>query len=128
MVKVEDPLANDKVSPKQMAQEVITKRTRRMPTYDIREVGKDLPQAEPNGRSQLYYDILSKVARKPNTWFEIAQFKTSVGAQSVLNSINKGEKSIPAGDWEFDARKVRNEDNPAGPKHSTLYARFVVED
>lgn len=106
----------------------VERRARKMPTYEIREIGDTLPKAAPSGRKQLYYDILTRVMRKPNTWFEIAQFQTPVGAQSVLNSINKGEKSIPAGDWEFDAIKVKNEDNPAGPKHSKLYARYLDDD
>lgn len=101
-----------------------SKRTRNMPNYGV-SVVDELPDNEKGGRSKLYYELLSDVAENPGSWCEVAHFQTPTGARSALKALEKGDRVVPDGEWEFEIRKVRNPNDAMGPKHSKLYARLV---
>lgn len=100
--------------------------TRNAPTYNLTKV-TGLPEEAPGGRgrSSLYFDLLGQITEDPGEWYEVANFKTPNGAQDVRKALEGGERTIPDGEWEFASRKVVNPQNPAGPKHSKLFARFL---
>lgn len=100
------------------------KRTRNMPTYDL-EVMDELPEESVGGRRRLYFDLLTKAAESPEKWVRIAHFQTPTGANNALREIKAQKREIPEGDWEFKAVKVVNPDNPAGQRHSQLFAKLV---
>lgn len=102
------------------------KKTRNMPTYMADKVS-ELPEdaGGGKGRANLYFDILTKVSEDPLEWYVIAEFKTPTGATGAAKSLREGERKLPNGEWEFEPRKCLNPTNPAAPKWSKLYARFL---
>lgn len=98
--------------------------TRAMPTYELEKV-EVLPEQVEASRSSFYLRILEHVAKDAGEWYRIARFQTAAGARNAANALGKGERNIPEGEWEFEARRVSNPDDPIGPKHSELYARFL---
>jgi hypothetical protein len=101
-------------------------KTRNAPTYKLSKVA-DLPEEAPGGRgrSSLYFDLLGQITSDPGEWYEVAHFKTPNGAQDVRKALENGDRQVPDGEWEYASRKQVNPDNPAGPKHSKLFARFL---
>lgn len=106
-----------------------SKRAASMPKYGAEKISGDLPDDAPQGRSNLYIGLLAPIATEDNVgeWFQVAYFKTPTGASNAKKAIVSGERPIPAGNWEVEARKVTNPDAPAGTKHSKLYVRYLGE-
>lgn len=102
-------------------------RPRNAPTYNLVKVTGDLPEEAPSGRgrSSLYFDILSQITQDPGEWYEVAHFQTPNGAQDVRKALTAKDRTVPPGDWEYASRKITNPENPAGSKHSKLFARFL---
>lgn len=106
-------------------------RVGRMPTYNV-EVVDELPPNAPRGhggggggRSDLYLRILTPVMENPGRWCEVAHFKTPTGARAAAKALENGKRAVPEGEWEFETRRLVNENDPTGPKHSKLYARYM---
>lgn len=115
------PKDGDEAAPAEGA----SKRAGSMPSYKLEKVGNELPEQEAGGRSRLYFDLLTKVTEDPGEWYQVAHFKTPTGATTALKAIQNKDREVPKGEWEFETRKVANPENPAGPRHSKLFARFM---
>lgn len=114
------------------------KRTRRTPVYSTPEnvVALDeLPESAKRvysgggggiGRKMYFHNLLSTlIVEKPENhgkWVPIATYPTSTGAVQAKTALMKRERQIPEGDWEFDFRKVRNEET--GKLQSVLYGKY----
>lgn len=100
------------------------KRTRNLPTYGLSKVDS-LPDDIPSSRADLYFNLLTDVQADPGEWYCVATFHTPTGAATVAKELKEGKRNIPKGEWEFQARKVPNEENRLGQKWSKLYARYM---
>lgn len=96
-----------------------------MPEYGLEKLEGDLPENAPQGRTNMYIGLLTPLTQaEPGDWYRVAAFKTPTGARNAEKAIANRERPIPAGEWEFQSRKVANPDG-VGQKHSVLYARFL---
>lgn len=100
-----------------------------MPSYELKllDDGAELPDNAPAGRNNMYVGLLEPLRVYPNQWAQVAYFKTPTGARNAQKAIMDKKRPIPGGDWDFQVRKVANPDNPTGPKHSVLYAKYIVD-
>lgn len=103
-----------------------------MPTYKVERM--ELPdedvRASNQGRKLMYANLLNTVVEDEDSWgewFAVATFKTPGGAREAEKAIEKGERVIPDGEWEFAVRKIANEDNETGKRWSRLFARYMGE-
>lgn len=96
-------------------------------TYEIKSVGDELPESDPGGRANMYHSLLTVIVNDEDNWgkwSEVAEFTTPTGANAAKKALEAGERSIPAGEWEFAERKFQNPDNPL-KRISKLYARYL---
>lgn len=102
-------------------------------SYPLRRIGKELPEAPPQGRSRLFFDLLAKVkddADQPNDeWYAVAEYVTATGAADAYGAIEKGDRDIPSGRWAFDAQRADVVDPNSGEtrRGSMLYAKYQGE-
>lgn len=101
-----------------------------MPVYKVQRA--ELPaEDEPavnHGRKLMYHGLLNTIVEDEESWgewFEVATFKTVSGAREAEKAIEKGDRIIPEGEWEFATRKVKNGDNPDGKRWSKLFAQYM---
>lgn len=105
-------------------------------TYTVKPVAA-LPEnakAETPPTEGRYMNLLEQIVAAPTDdngmpqWYEVAHFSTWNGAQTVKKDLLKGERKIPDGRWEFEARRVDSgkvDEEGKKIRHSKLYARWL---
>ncbi len=102
------------------------------PTYAANKVSGDLPDDLKLTRSgprtdPAFIEALQVCQGDPGEWYEVAVFQSQNGAKTALKAIEKGDRKIPAGQWDFEARRVEaptsTQDEPV--RWSKLYAKYL---
>lgn len=101
------------------------------PTYAAEKVTElpadlTLPRSGPR-TSPEFIEALQVAQADAGEWYCVATFQSANGAKTALKRIQKGEAKIPAGEWDFEARRVEApESTEANPvRWSKLYAKFL---
>lgn len=101
-----------------------------LPVFDVQFVD-DLPAPDKRrggkgrGPSMAYFAALSLIQSEGNgAWGTVARYSTPTGATTAKRLIERGEKIVPEGKFEYDVRRLSDE---AGTRCSVLYARYVGE-
>jgi hypothetical protein len=101
------------------------------PTYaaaKVAELPKDLKLTRSGPRTDpAFIEALQVCQGDPGEWYEVATFQSQNGAKTALKSIEKKERKIPAGQWDFEARRVEapTSTEEAPVRWSKLYAKYL---
>jgi hypothetical protein len=102
------------------------------PTYAAAKVSGELPEDLKLTRSgprtdPAFIEALQVCQGDPGEWYEVATFQSQNGAKTALKSIEKKERKIPAGQWDFEARRVEapTSTEEAPVRWSKLYAKYL---
>lgn len=85
-----------------------------------------LPRSGPRTNPE-FIEALQVAQADAGEWYCVGTYQSATGAKTALKRIQKGEAKIPAGEWDFEARRVEAPDSTeAEPKRwSKLYAKFL---
>lgn len=99
---------------------------RDQPEYPLSEVDS-LPPQYRGGRSRLYYNLLLSVKQRGKTgkWVLLSEYRTGGSARRAMQAIQRGEVDIPAGEWDFEWRRLLDEGT--GNRVSNLYVKYKGE-
>lgn len=105
--------------------------TRSKPTFGIGRVEDEIPPQDTGrsgggkGADMRVHDVLEQLVMKDDLhgkWASVVQYATPNGAKRCLDSIEDGSRVIPDGDFDFEVRRVTDEET--GKRVSQLWARF----
>lgn len=111
--------------------EVRAKRQIVKPTYAAEKVAElpadlTMPRSGPRTNAK-FIEALQVAQSDAGEWYCVGTFESANGAKNALKRIQKGDTTIPAGEWDFEARRIEAPDSTvAEPKRwSKLYARSL---
>jgi hypothetical protein len=101
------------------------------PTYAAEKVTElptdlTLPRSGPR-TDPAFVEALQTAQGDAGEWYCVATFQSAIGARTSLKRIQQKKVTIPAGEWDFEARRIEApESTEAEPvRWSKLYAKFL---
>jgi hypothetical protein len=94
----------------------------------VAELPADLMLSRNGPRTDpAFVEALQVAQNDPGSWYCVGTFQSANGAKTALKRIQKGEATIPNGEWEFEARRIEAPSSTAvNPvRWSKLYAKLV---
>lgn len=108
----------------------VSSKTRSRPSYELEEVGDELPEKEEAAtRQSAIYDNLVAIKETPGKWFAVAKYVTPNGAKQAYERLierganDEDHKVIPSGEFELEVRTHRLDGQDR--RGSKLYAKFI---
>lgn len=85
-----------------------------------------LPRSGPRTSPELV-EALQTAQADAGEWYCVATYQSANGARTALKRIQNKKVTVPAGDWDFEARRIEapgsTEETPV--RWSKLYAKFL---
>lgn len=113
------------------AEPVKEKRKIVKPTYAAEKVTElpadvTMPRSGPR-TNHAFVEALQVAQGDAGEWYCVGTFESANGAKNALKRIQKGETVIPAGEWDFEARRIEAPDSTSEKptRWSKLYARSL---
>lgn len=91
------------------------------------------PFSPTHGNRYHYYNMFCSLVGD-NSWYEIATYKTRMGANASLRAFRGGERILPEGEWEYqlvnvwDDSKLDKHGNPDPGVVVKLFVRWLSGD